>query len=505
MVDHSFPTDLKKAKYRIRQRVEEAGLDAFEVIFEVVDYKTLNSIAAFQGFPTRYPHWRWGMEFNKLAKGYVYGVQTIYELVINNDPCYAYLLQSNDMITQKMVMAHVYGHCDFFKNNLCFAPTNRKMMDEMANHAARIRSFSDRYGDETVEEFIDVCLSLENLIDIHSPHIRRHRMAGVAGAERDAGEVARLRSKDYMDHYINPPEFLAEQELRRDADLERESCFPSEPVRDVLQFVGEHAPLQAWQREVLSIVREEAYYFAPQAQTKIMNEGWASYWHSTLCTEGVLGDAEIVEYAQKHAGVTATSGGAFNPYKIGIELFRHIEERWDHGRFGLEYDACDTFEERNNWDRKLGLGREKIFEVRRLYNDVTFIDEFLTEDFCREYKLFSFGYNQSAERYEIESREFQKIKQRLLFALTNAGQPIIDVIDGNYQNRGELLLKHRFEGTELDGDKAKDTLFNLHRVWNRPVHVISVLDGKESMLGFDGREFVSSGGNEAEKKVERAG
>ncbi len=490
MIHAAFPSDLKAAKYRIREIVEGAGLDTYEVIFEVLDYKTINSIAAYQGFPTRYPHWRWGMEFNRLAKGYAYGLQTIYELVINTDPCYAYLLQSNEMITQKMVMAHVYGHCDFFKNNMWFSHTNRKMMDEMANHASRVRSLMARFGQDTVEEFIDVCLSLENLVDVHAGGIRRTTRKKRSSSDADRGDgVPRLRAKSYMEDYINPPEFIVSQRAAIEGKERRSKQFPSEPARDVMTFLVEHAPVEPWQREIIEIVREEALYFAPQGQTKIMNEGWASYWHSKLMTTEILDDSEIIDYAQKHAGVTANTGRQVNPYKIGIELFRDIEDRWDRGRFGVEYELCDALEERRDWDRQLGLGREKIFEVRRLYNDVTFIDEFLTEDFCRRNKFFSFSYNSSAERYEIESREFQRIKERLLFSLTNMGNPLIDVIDANHRNRGELFLQHRFEGTVLDLDKAIATLKNLYRVWSRPVHIASRNEKKEFVLSFDGEEI----------------
>ncbi|HLM43714.1 MAG TPA: SpoVR family protein, partial [Myxococcaceae bacterium] len=152
----------------------EFGLDFFETVFEVVTYDEMNMVASYGGFPNRYPHWRWGMEYEQLSKGYEYGLSKIYELVINNDPCYAYLLESNADVDQKLVMAHVYGHCDFFKNNFSFRHTNRRMIDEMANHATRVRRWIDKIGVEKVEDFIDRTLSLENLIDQHAPHSRRN-------------------------------------------------------------------------------------------------------------------------------------------------------------------------------------------------------------------------------------------------------------------------------------------------------------------------------------------
>jgi stage V sporulation protein R len=197
---------------------------------------------------------------------------------------------------------------------------------------------------------------------------------------------------------------------------------------------------------------------------------------------------DVVDYADHHSGTMATSPGRLNPYKMGIELFRDIEERWNKGRFGKDYEECDDLQAKRRWDTATGQGREKIFEVRRIHNDLTFIDTFLTLDFCREHKLFSFGYNPDANYYEIESREFPKIKERLLFNLTNRGRPFIAVRDGNYKNRGELFLEHRYSGVELEMNYAKDTLANLHRLWRRPVHVETVLDNATAILSYDGSE-----------------
>jgi stage V sporulation protein R len=286
-----------------------------------------------------------------------------------------------------------------------------------------------------------------------------------------------------MDSFVNPRELD-----RNDADKteEKPRRIPERPERDVLRFILEHAPLNAWQADVLSIIRDEAYYFAPQAQTKIMNEGWASYWHSTIMIRQGLAPHEVINYCDHHSGTMASSPTQLNPYKVGIELFRNIEDRWNRGAFGREYDDCDDDAERRSWNTDAGLGREKIFEVRRIHNDLTFIDEFLTLDFVRQYKLFRFGYNPSSEAYEIESREFPKIKQQLLQSLTNRGQPIIRVVDGNYKNRGELYLTHEFSGVELQMQYAADTLENLYRLWSRPVHLETVLEDAQGVLSFDG-------------------
>jgi stage V sporulation protein R len=205
-------------------------------------------------------------------------------------------------------------------------------------------------------------------------------------------------------------------------------------------------------------------------------------------TTRALKDSEIIDYADHHSGTMGTRPGAINPYKLGIELWRHVEERWNKGRFGKEYDECDDLRARRAWDKKLGLGRQKIFEVRKHYNDVTFIDEFLTADFAAEQKLFVYGFNEKANRWEILDREFQKVKRKLLQQLTNFGQPIIEVIDGNFENRGELLLAHRHDGVDLRIDYAKDTLTNLQAMWRRPVGIVTRVDGKGVLMRYDGRD-----------------
>ena len=161
----SLPQELVDAQEAIERHAREFGLTFFRTVFEMVDYEQMNALAAYGGFPTRYPHYRFGMEYQQLSKSYEYGLHKIYEMVINNEPTYAYLLEGNTALDQKLVMAHVYGHADFFLNNMYFAQTNRKMIDEMANHATRICRYQERHGVETVERFLDACLSIEDLID----------------------------------------------------------------------------------------------------------------------------------------------------------------------------------------------------------------------------------------------------------------------------------------------------------------------------------------------------
>src|SRR5688572_22319247 len=189
---HAVPREIAEQIETIAGYARDEGLDFYETIFEVLDFDEINLVAAYGGFPQRYPHWRFGMEYERLRKQHSYGLGKIYEMVINNDPCYAYLLNDNALVDQKTVIAHVYAHCDFFKNNVWFQHTNRKMIDEMANHATRVRRYIDRYGFDVVEDFIDVCLSLEELIDPYSMFMRRTSGERVVETnERPEGHVER--------------------------------------------------------------------------------------------------------------------------------------------------------------------------------------------------------------------------------------------------------------------------------------------------------------------------
>lgn len=444
--------ELEAERKIIHASAKRLGLDFFDTVFELVSYKQLNEVAAKGGFPVRYPHWRFGMEFEGLSKGYEYGLSKIYELVINTDPCYAYLMEGNDFVDQKLVMAHVYGHCDFFKNNKWFSHTNRKMMDQMANHAVQVRRLMEEHGQDKVEDFIDKCLSIENLIDVYKPY--RLASAKAAGAP-----------------------------------LPEPTLTPDKPDRDIVQFLLNFAPLDTWQAEILKIVKEESYYFAPQGMTKIMNEGWASYWHAKLLTEEILHDCEIIDFADRHSGAMVMPPSGFNPYKIGIELFRDIERRWNRGQFGREWEDSTDLGAKQAWNNNANLGTEKIFQVRRDYNDVMFIDEFLTEDFCREHKLFVYRFNKRTNQFEVDNRDFSLIKKKFLFQITNLGQPLISFADGNFNNKGELLLTHLYEGVDLQAGYMQATMENIQSIWRKPVHLATVMEGEGRIFTYDGHEF----------------
>ena len=489
----ALPAELQELADRARDAAIELGLDFPEVAFELLDPDEVNMVAAYGGFPVRYPHWRYGMSYRQLQKGHEYGLSKIYELVINNDPCYAYLMRTNTRMEQKLVMAHVYGHADFFRNNMRFAPTDRRMIDTMANHATRVRRHVDRLGAERVEEFLDACLSLENLIDPMSLYVRR-ATAEEPEPEVDedrlaAGRVRKFPSPaPYMDTYVNPKEALDAERKKLADEIRRKRRALAEPTRDVLGFLLHHAPLQDWQADCADIVREEAYYFAPQAMTKISNEGWASFVHTRLMTTRLLEPSELVDYCDKHSGTLASGPGQVNPYALGLAIFRDIEDRWNRGAHGRAWRECTDDDDRRRWNTGAGEGLRKVLEVRRGCDDLALVDAYLTADLVDRLKLYTYGRDPRTGELVILDRDPDSIRRKLLRSLANGGQPVIELTDANFENRAELLLVHRFEGVPLDESLARETLRALHRLWTRPVHVETIVDASRVRWSFDGQE-----------------
>ena len=437
-MSQSSPIDpsLKPWAVRIEALARSAGLDFHEIVFEMVDPWQVNALAAYGGFPVRYPSWRFGMEFERMEKGRQWGLSKIYELVINNDPTYAYLVRSNSLMEQKLVMAHVCGHADFFKHNRWFQPTDRHMLERMAHHGSRVRRFVDAYGQEAVDCFLDQALAIDNLIDPFLP------ARELARAEQGCKEQA--------------------AEPFSSLEIQRSKSHGALPTYDIIGHLTEHAPLEPWQRELLGIVRSEAYYFMPQRMTKIMNEGWASFWHSKMLTQGLLDATEIIDFADCHSGATATVPGQLNPYKLGIDLFRFAEER--------DMD---------------------IFKLRKIHNDASFIDALVDEEFASRSALFVYGRNPKSGALEVSDRGWEHVKERLLQGLAWGGSPRIELLDDDYEGRGELLLRHHFEGRELDLSSAGGVLRQLGKLWRRPVHLLTTEKGQPRLVTSDGEALRS--------------
>ena len=459
--EQKLTDQLRKIVEETEVKAKEIGLDFFTTSFELVDYKKLHEVAAYGGLPTRYPHWRWGMEYDKLMKSYEYGLATIYEMVINNDPCYAYLLDSNNLSTQKTVIAHVFGHSDFFKNNLWFKRTNRKMLDQAANHSSIVREIIEDVSYEEVESFLDTCLSLENLLD--SSLLFEYPKEPESTPKEDlSGSKA---SKKYLENFINDN---SGSYLEKNKENELGNSKPIQEEQDILRFLSNHADIPSWKAKIIEIIRNEAYYFLPQRYTKILNEGWATYWHSKMMTElHPLDISEIIDYCCQYASIVEAKGNQINPYRLGLELLKYVDRKWEE---------------------KSGDGKEKIFEVRKMHSDLSFIDNFLDEEFCHESKMFLYDFDPNTRVYTPSGKDFKSVKSEILGALTNCGWPIIKIVDNNYNGTGELLLRHSFDGQTLDQNKTLETLKRVHSVWNKPVHIETNDEKSQKRLSFDGKE-----------------
>jgi stage V sporulation protein R len=437
------------------------GLDPYPVRFEVVPATVMYEIGSY-ALPGRYSHWTFGKAYHRMKTMYDFGLSKIYEVVINTNPAYGFLLETNSPVQNKLVMAHVLGHVDFFKHNVYFSKTNRRMVETVSAHAGRMGEYEFRYGRKTVERLLDAVLSVEEHIDPNF-FIRRESPAPPPGAPPTPKPPGRY--DDLWD--IGRP---ADADAAHDAadDRPRGDRLPE---KDLLYYIMRNSPtLQDWQRDVVAMIHEEMEYFVPQMQTKTLNEGWASFWHSRIMRELDLPDVELVEFAELHSGVVSPHKGQLNPYYLGYKILEDIERRWD---------AAEGAEP--------GAGRAKLFEVRELENDVSFLRNYLTEELCEELDLFVYELVDE-EEWTVTEKRWERVRDQLVANMTNFGFPYIVVADGDYNNNRELYLKHQYEGAELDTNYARRVLEHVHTLWGRPVHLETVVDDEPARLHYNGEE-----------------
>ncbi|WP_078060836.1 SpoVR family protein [Desulfotomaculum copahuensis] len=464
---------LNEAVEKITAKAGEFGLDFYNMYFEICPADIIYTFGAY-GMPTRFSHWTFGKAYHKMKTQYDYNLSRIYEMVINSDPCYAFLLEGNSLIQNKMVIAHVLAHCDFFKNNAYFQHTARYMVESMASAAERFRNYEFNYGKEKVESFLDAVISLQEHVDPR----QRIRQRPKDDEEQKKCGCGRGSCGGHQ-HQKTPYDDLWE--------LDRSECqghcaekpkkFPAQPEKDLLTFIMENArDLEDWQRDVIAVIRQEMLYFWPQLETKIMNEGWATYWHLRIMREMDMTEDEAVEFAKMHAGVIETSRMRLNPYHLGLKIFEDIEKRWDK----------PTEEERKKYGRPGGEGRQKIFEVRETENDISFLRNYLTRELIEEMDLYL--YKKVGYDWKVSDKEWEKVRDGIVAGLTNGGFPCIVVEDGDFNKRGELYLRHCYEGIELDVFYLERTLPYVYRLWGRPVHLETVVDNKKVLFTYNGEK-----------------
>ncbi|MBI3650008.1 MAG: SpoVR family protein [Acidobacteria bacterium] len=464
MVDKEV-RELEKAVEQIWDiATNKFGLDPFPVRFEIVPATVMYEVGSY-ALPGRYSHWTFGKAYNRMKMMYDFGLSKIYEVVINSNPSYAFLLETNSPIQNELVIAHVLGHVDFFKNNAYFSHTNRRMIDEAALHARRMAEYEFTYGRKVVEEFLDAVLSIEEHIDPNFFIRKSHREPD----RKDEKKPSKVEGR-YDD-------LMSDAELGKAIiDPFAEPLNKEVPEKDLVYYLMKHSPiLKDWQREVMTMLHEEMEYFVPQMQTKIMNEGFASFWHSRIMREMDLPTADHLEFAELHAGVVSPHKGQLNPYYLGYKIFEDIERRWDN----------PTKEEREKYGRVGGEGRQKLFEVREMDNDISFLRNYLTEELCEELDLFVYELVDE-EEWTITEKRWEKVRDQLVANMTNFGFPYIEVMDGDYDRNRELYLRHRFEGVELDMKYAHKTMEYVFKLWGRDVHLETVVDDEPLVMHFDG-------------------
>jgi stage V sporulation protein R len=524
---------LKKRFLEIERLAKAAGLNPYDVHYFEVPASVIYQVASY-GLPTRYSHWSFGRSYQHQKAHGEMGYSKIYELIINNDPSYAFLDRNNTDVSNMLVAAHCLAHSSFFKNNIMFQNCGETNMVEVAKrHAEIIDEYRKEYGDEEVDDWLDIVLSLQTHIDVYR------------GYRRDRYQSRRIvykeKTHDQWHDLVNKEAVVAV-----DKQIEGEH-IPPHPEKDLLWFFGEYANLEMWQKRVFEIVRRESYYFYPQYRTKVMNEGFASYWHAELMHQYALGNdndfgvkdlehpltsgehLEFVSYHEKvvQPGVKAhlkvlvnrpgvnkkvliwnpaiNDPGVFNlitrlnPYYLGFRIYRDIKERWD------KYYEQGYYETENGDKTPVTInGTQKIFEVMGMEDDVSFFRKYLTEQLVEDLHLFYFsnisGYKDDYKTQKnthnddqeiinntviVKSKEVKGIVNALAKRMNNYGSPMIIVrrIDEN----GRLRLEHLQEDdTNIDVNYGSEVLKYIYKIWLRPVELIRKMKDKTYVMSYGG-------------------
>jgi len=443
---------LEKAIEEITEIARGFGLDFYPMRYEICPADIIYTFGAY-GMPTRFNHWSFGKQFHKMKLHYDLGLSKIYELVINSNPCYAFLLDGNSLIQNKLIVAHVLAHCDFFKNNARFSRTNRNMVESMSATAERIRGYEIEYGTDAVEQFLDAVLAIQEHVD---PALTRPTRPAAQKREEPRKEKSAPAAASKYDDLWS----LDQDDAAEDAADAEKTRFPEKPEKDLLWFIEQHArDLEDWQRDILTVMREEMLYFWPQLETKIMNEGWASYWHIRIMRELDLTPEETIEYSKLNSSVVVPSRGSINPYYLGYKIFEDIEKRY---------------------------GRDYMFEVRELDSDQSFLRNYLTKELVEDLDLFVF--EKRGNEWLITEKAWERVRDQLVASRVNGGFPVIQVWDGDYIKNGELYLKHEYDGTELDVKYLERTLPYVQQLWGRTVHLETIIEDKKIVFTYDGKK-----------------
>lgn len=467
-----------KRHEEIKELASSFGLDFYETFFEEVPQEIMAEFAAYC-LPIRAHHWSYGKVYDHLRIYGKMGYSKIYEMVINNNPAYAFLLDTNTDVANLLVVGHVYAHVDFFKNNIYFQEISRNMVNEAADHAEIIRKLGEKYGEGEVEKIMDIGFALDRHIDFRK------------GLERELYPKKQVIEEELKDH--DYADIFGDKKPGKTKKIIGDK-LPPYPEKDILFFLINYADIEDWEKKILEIVRKESFYFYPLVMTKIINEGWASYWHAEIgihywnMTEG-----EHLAYEKMHSDVVNPGDPkrnpfVINPYYLGYKILQDIEKRWD------KYYAKGKSDIN---------GKQKLFEVRTTENSFSLILDYLTQELVNEMNLFTYNYAEghaykSAPRdIEVKSTNVDDVIESLNFPLYNYGVPLIKIVDAQKGKNGALMLVQDSAGVGgVDENYAKEVMKYMHHCWKGPIELESVnCDSRKEpyVLVYDGKSFIKKG------------
>ena len=457
--------------------VDEFKLDVYPNQLEVITAEQMMDAYASVGMPVNYHHWSYGKHFVATEKSYKRGQMGLaYEIVINSNPCIAYLMEENSMTMQALVIAHAaYGHNSFFKGNYLFrAWTDASaIIDYLVFAKSYITKCEERYGIDAVEDLLDSCHALMNYgVD------RYKRPQKLSLAKEQARQEER---EQYLQTQVND---LWRTIPKRDKDGSDKSPprFPPEPQENLLYFIEKSAPLlEPWQREVVRIVRKVAQYFYPQRQTQVMNEGWATFWHYTILNrlydKGMVTDGFMMEFLQSHTNVvyqppvTARWYNGINPYALGFSMYQDIKR------------ICEapTDEDRAWFPDLAGTPwRESLEFAMKNFKDESFISQYLSPKLIRDFRLFSIRDDDHDDKLEVsaihDDMGYRDIRGKLAEQYNlGSREPNIQVWSVNVRGDRSLVLRHTMHNRRpLDDNSANEVLKHVCRLWGFDVRLESV-------------------------------
>lgn len=465
--------DLEYWDEKIREKVEEFGLSCYPQEFEVCDHFQMLGYMAYSGMPSHYPHWSYGKSYEKLKTMYDYGASGLpYEMVINSSPALAYLMRDNTLCLQILTVAHVYGHNDFFKNNFTFQSTRAELtLNLFKIHADRVRSYMEdpSIGVEKIEPVLDAA----HAIAIQCRRNLAIKKLSVDEDRRRLFDAARPTSDPFQNVHKRP-DYIA-------PDLQK---TPPTPEEDILLFIRDHNPyLSEWERDLITIVHERERYFIPQIETKIMNEGWASFWHREILNSLHLPQDLHLEFLVRHNQVCRPFPRGLNPYYLGLRMWDDIKRRHDD----------PTPEEIEKYGKPSKTGMEAIFEVREVDRDVSFIRRFLTEELMRDMDMFQ--YEPRGDEMVIskvsDKESWREVKETLIKNVGMGSIPVIKIEDADHNHSRTLYMKHYHDGRDLQLEYAERTLAYIHQLWRHEVVLETAVNGKKALLSYSDKGFAT--------------